>query len=203
MAFSFINLFAQTDTGTTPTEIPTELPPEVQTEITNQLNSVPVDYTTTTADAGILAGVGLVFLLIYLVVIAFFVICSIKIFQKAGRKWWEAIIPIYSTYVLLQIIKRPGWWLLLFFVPLVNIVVAIIVSIDLAKVFGKDTVFAILGLIIFGFVGYPILAFGSAKYIGDGTSSSNDNTPTPAAPKAPEAPTAPQSPSTPPSNLVQ
>ena len=53
--------------------------------------------------------------------------------------------------------------MLLFLIPLVNIAIAIILAIDIAKAFGKGTGFAI-GLIFLGFIFYPILGFGSAQY---------------------------------------
>jgi len=86
-----------------------------------------------------------------------------KVFVKAGQPGWAAIIPIYNLYVLTQIVGKPAWWLLLFLLPIVNIVVAIIVYIELAKAFGKGAGFAI-GLLLLGFVFFPILGFGDAQY---------------------------------------
>ena len=51
-----------------------------------------------------------------------------KVFVKAGHPGWAAIIPIYNVYILLKIAGRPGWWLLLFLVPVVSFVIAILVS---------------------------------------------------------------------------
>jgi hypothetical protein len=89
-----------------------------------------------------------------------------KIFTKAGKPGWAAIIPFYNLYTLLKIVGRPGWWLVLMFIPLVNVVIAIIVMVDLAKSFGKGGLFAFFGLIVFSFVGYCILGFGKARYLG-------------------------------------
>ncbi|MDT7728527.1 MAG: hypothetical protein QOI21_5103 [Actinomycetota bacterium] len=89
-----------------------------------------------------------------------------KVFTKAGKPGWAAIIPIYNAYILLKVVGRPGWWLLLMFVPLVNFVIAIIITIDLAKSFGKGGLFAFFGLIVFSYVGYCILGFGKARYVG-------------------------------------
>jgi hypothetical protein len=88
-----------------------------------------------------------------------------KVYVKAGQPGWAAIIPFYNIYVLLQIIGRPTWWLLLLFVPLVNIVIIILIELDVAKAFGKDTLFGI-GLILLQPIFYGILAFGSAEYQG-------------------------------------
>jgi hypothetical protein len=50
-------------------------------------------------------------------------------------------------------------------IPFVNVVVAIVVTVDMAKAFGKDAGYALL-LIFLPFIGYPMLAFGDAEYQG-------------------------------------
>lgn len=110
------------------------------------------------------AGMSSVSLLILAAVIVVAIVAYWKIFEKAGQAGWKSIIPVYNTYILLKIIGRPGWWLLLFLIPLVNIVTSIVVSFDLAKVFGKSGVFAVFGLILFSLIGYLILGFGDAEY---------------------------------------
>lgn len=89
-----------------------------------------------------------------------------KTFVKAGHPGWAAIIPIYNIYIVLKIIGRPGWWLILFFIPFVDIVIAIIVCIDLAKSFGKSAAWGIILLFFFNIIGYLLLGFGDAKYQG-------------------------------------
>lgn len=107
--------------------------------------------------------VSLVILLIQIAVIALIIAGIWKTFEKAGQPGWAALIPFYNGYVLLQVAGRPGWWLLLFFIPFVNIIIAIIVSIDVAKNFGEGTGFG-LGLAFLGFIFYPLLGFGEARY---------------------------------------
>lgn len=102
---------------------------------------------------------------IYLAVIVLMIASMWKIFVKAGKPGWYSLIPIYNIIVLLEICGKPMWWIVLFLIPIVNIVVMILLVIALAKSFGKDAVFAV-GLILLGFVFYPILAFGDAKYVG-------------------------------------
>jgi hypothetical protein len=106
---------------------------------------------------------GAVFGLVELVVTIFVIAGIWKVFVKAGHPGWAAIIPIYNFYILMKIAGRPAWWLLLLFIPLVNIIIGIILSIDVAKRFGKGTGFGI-GLALLGFVFYPILGFGDAQY---------------------------------------
>jgi hypothetical protein len=88
-----------------------------------------------------------------------------KIFTKAGQPGWAAIIPIYNWYVLCKIVGRPGWWVILLLIPLVNFIIGIILCIDLAKSFGKGIGFGI-GLILLPIIFCPILGFGSAQYQG-------------------------------------
>lgn len=87
------------------------------------------------------------------------------VFTKARQPGWAAIIPFYNYWVMLKVAGRPGWWLILLFIPLVNIVIGIIVVSDLAKSFGKGVGFTV-GLILLSFVFFPILGFGSAQYRG-------------------------------------
>ena len=98
--------------------------------------------------------------------IALFVIVAMwKVFTKAGRPGWATIIPIYNMYVWCKIVGRPGWWVILMLIPLVNIIVGIIVCIDMAKSFGKGVGFGI-GIALLGIIFLPILGFGSAQYQG-------------------------------------
>ena len=92
-----------------------------------------------------------------------------KVFAKAGKPGWGAIIPIYNVHLLLKIAGKPGWWLVLYFIPLVNIVIAIIACIGVAENFGKSAGFGV-GLAFLGIVFFPILGFGDAQYVGEATS---------------------------------
>jgi len=88
-----------------------------------------------------------------------------KVFTKAGKPGWAAIIPIYNTIVLLQIAGKPIWWIVLLFIPIVNIIIAVLVMIGVAKSFGKGTGFA-LGLLFLSPIFIPILGFSDAQYVG-------------------------------------
>lgn len=128
-------------------------------------------YTTTTTEvdkgtvAGIMAAVAAYFLFI-IVFTVLAVIAMWKVFEKAGKPGWAAIVPIYNTIILLEVVGRPIWWIVLMFIPFVNIVVWLLIALDLAKAFGKSSTFGIFGLFIFNIVGMLMLAFGDAKYVG-------------------------------------
>jgi len=100
-----------------------------------------------------------------LVLAAFYLFCYWKLYAKAGKPGWAVLIPVYNVLVQLEIIGREWIWILLLLIPIVNVVVGIVMMLDLAKVFGKDTTFGIL-LVIFPWVMIPVLALGDAKYLG-------------------------------------
>jgi hypothetical protein len=112
---------------------------------------------------GALAGMGVVGFLIWAAIMAFFIVSGWKIYTKAGQPGWAVLIPIYNLVVMLKIIGKPWWWMFGFLIPFLNFIVLILLAVNLAKVFGKGTGFAI-GLILLSIVFYPILAFGDAKY---------------------------------------
>ena len=121
-----------------------------------------VDPTTNTAaDGGIL---GTILLLIGAVYLLLFV-ATWKLYTKAGRAGWASLVPIYNTVVFCQICGRSGWLTLALMIPGVNVIVSIMLSVDLARVFGRGTGFA-LGLIFLSPIFFPILAFGSSRYVG-------------------------------------
>ena len=110
-------------------------------------------------------GTGVLFSMIFLAAMVFLIASFWKVFTKAGQPGWASIIPIYNAIVWLRIAGRPGWWIILLLIPIVGFVIAIVVSIDFAKKFGKGAGFA-MGLVFLGFIFYPILAWGSAQYSG-------------------------------------
>ena len=119
---------------------------------------------------GALFGFLIVFWIIMMVFIVLMVVSNWIIYKKAGKPGWAAIIPIYNLVVLLEIIKKPIWWIILLFIPFVNFIIMIIMLHNLSKVFGKDVGFT-LGLLFLPFIFYPILAFGKATYLEAPTGS--------------------------------
>lgn len=112
--------------------------------------------------AGAAAGMG-IFAVVYVAVIVLLIAAMWKIFTKAGKPGWAALVPIYNIIVLLEIAGKPAWWVVLFLIPFVNLIVAIVVAIAVAKNFGKGTGFG-LGLAFLGFIFAPMLAWGDAQY---------------------------------------
>jgi len=108
--------------------------------------------------------IGLVLLFVlYLAVVVFEIMAMWKTFAKARQPGWACLIPFYNLYVMTQIAGKPGWFFLLYFIPLVNIYAAIVVAHGISKNFGHGVGFT-LGLIFLSFIFYPILGFGNSQY---------------------------------------
>lgn len=102
---------------------------------------------------------------IYLAIFVLIVAGFWKVFEKAGQPGWAALIPIYNLVVYLQVAGKPIWWILLYFIPLVNLIVSVIVSLSVAERFGKSAAYA-MGLLFLPFIFIPMLGFSDAKYQG-------------------------------------
>ena len=101
--------------------------------------------------------------LIWMAVMVVMIVSWWKIFVKAGKPGWAAIVPLLNTLELLDIAGKPWWYLLLMMIPIVNIVMLFLISINVAQAFGKSSGFGI-GLAILPFILYPMLAFGKDQY---------------------------------------
>lgn len=143
-------------------------------------------YNTSTTDlsdaeaAGILGGImamGAVVWLIGMAVAVFMIIVMWKVFAKAGKKGWYALIPFLNTYTMAEICGIKGWMgivaPLCSIVPFVGSLAVLAYSIYqsycLAKVYGKETGFAV-GLVLLNPIFMAILGFGDASYLGAGAS---------------------------------
>lgn len=88
-----------------------------------------------------------------------------KLFVRAGEPGWAILIPIFNLYTLWKTTGKPILWLILCFVPLINLVAIILIMISFAKSFGKSTGYGV-GLAFLAPIFAPMLAFSDAKYIG-------------------------------------
>jgi hypothetical protein len=100
----------------------------------------------------------LVFLVVFVAIYAFVAFCFQKIAEKTGTEngWW-AWIPILNVVLMLNIAGRPIWWIILFFIPLVGIVIAIVVLVDILKALNKSP-WLVIGLLIPG-VNFIVLGY--------------------------------------------
>jgi len=91
-----------------------------------------------------------------------------KLYVKAGRKAWEAIIPVYNAIVLMQIINRPKWWVILLFIPIINLLMFPIVWVETIRSFGKNTTKdSFLVILSLGFYIFYVNYMEDVAYIND------------------------------------
>jgi signal peptidase I len=89
-----------------------------------------------------------------------------KLYQKAGRKSWEAAVPVYNAIILMKIINRPTWWTILLFVPVINLIMIPVVWVETIRSFGKNTTTdTILVLVTLGFYIFYINYTQDVAYI--------------------------------------
>ena len=103
--------------------------------------------------------------IIYIAILVLYIASFWKLFEKAGRPGWEAIIPFYNIYMLFKIGGKPGWWLAFILLGPLFLIWWIWGVNMISKSFGKDEGFTV-GLLLLGIVFWPILGLGDARYIG-------------------------------------
>ena len=89
-----------------------------------------------------------------------------KLYQRAGRKAWEAAIPVYNAVVLMQIINRPKWWVVLFFIPIVNLIIIPVTWVETIRSFGRNSTAETFAVILtLGFYIYYVNYATNDSYI--------------------------------------
>ncbi len=89
-----------------------------------------------------------------------------KLYKIAGFKTWLAIIPVYNAIVLMRIIKRPKWWVILLFIPTINLILFAVIWVETIRSFGKNTFKdTFLVLLTFGFYIYLINYSDKTVYV--------------------------------------
>ena len=118
-----------------------------------------------------LAAIGLVLsMFIGLIIVGLAIIIVVyaaywAIMKKAGKEGIDGIIPVHNEICLLEICGIPKWMWFLNLIPFGALAFTIILAIYMARSFGKTGGYAV-GLIFLPFVFYPMLAWGSARYVG-------------------------------------
>lgn len=91
-----------------------------------------------------------------------------KLYVKAGRKAWEAAIPIYNGIVLMQIINRPKWWVLLLFIPIINLLMFPVIWVETIRSFGQNKLWQTWAVILsLGFYIYVVNYTMDVEHIAD------------------------------------
>lgn len=115
----------------------------------------PQPYQTERAADVAAAGVILVFVFFAIAAaVAGYVVTAYllgRIFKKAGEKPWKAWVPVYNNWVLLELGGQQGFWAVLAFIPIVNIVALVFTCIAFYNIglrFGKDGAFVLLAIFL-------------------------------------------------------
>lgn len=91
-----------------------------------------------------------------------------KLYEKAGRKSWEALIPIYNAIVLMKIINRPTWYTILLFIPVINLILFPVIWVETLRSFGKNSSLdTFLVVATLGFYIYYVAYTQEVQYIND------------------------------------
>lgn len=122
-----------------------------------------MDYNSDYSSAA--AGIGAGAITICLIFLILSYVGLWKIFEKAGKPGWAAIVPIYNTIVLIEIVGKPTIWILWLIIPCTSPIFGIWLVNLLSKSFGKSVGYTI-GILIFPFIFLPLLGLGDAKYLG-------------------------------------
>ena len=108
-----------------------------------------------------------IFILVIVSCTIVILIAKWRLFEKAKRKGWYSLIPIYNYYVFYDICGLKGWYVFLTLIPIVGqilfVVFYILSSINLCQIFKKGMWFTI-GLIFLPLIFLPIIAFDRRKY---------------------------------------
>ena len=91
-----------------------------------------------------------------------------KLYKAAGYQAWQAAIPVYNAVILMKIINRPLWWVILLFIPTINLILFSVIWVEILRSFGKNSVKdTLLGLVTFGLYIYALNYGDNPKHISD------------------------------------
>ena len=91
-----------------------------------------------------------------------------KLYRAAGENPWKAIVPVYNAIVLLKILHRPKWWVLLLFLPVINLMMFMVLWVDTIKHFGKNSpLHGVIAVLSLGLFIYTVNYQKNPKYIAD------------------------------------
>lgn len=119
------------------------------------------EYGVETYETGLAMGAGM--MAFWFVICVFMLVVAWKLFVKAGKPGWASIVPIYNIIVFGQIAGFSTGLIVLMFIPIFNIIPAIMLPFKLAEKFDKSTGFAV-GLLLLSPIFMAILAFDDSQY---------------------------------------
>ena len=91
-----------------------------------------------------------------------------KLYVKSGYKSILAFIPVYNAVILMKIINRPSWWVILLFLPIINLLIFPVIWVETARSFGKNTTLDTIATVAsLGFYIYLINYSSKSEYINE------------------------------------
>ena len=91
-----------------------------------------------------------------------------KLYKAAGFHAWQAAVPIYNAFILMKIIKRPAWWVILLFIPTINLILFGVIWVETLRSFGKNSAKdTALVLLTFGLYIYTVNYSANPKHQPD------------------------------------
>ena len=144
----------------------------ISPESISSYSTMPIDEIETIGSAvfGVFAGIAAVMVIFGLIIGVLTIIANWKIFTKAGESGWKSLIPVYNTIVLFKIAGVSPLLIFVYFasaIPVIGWLIVLGLTIylmyNLAKAFGKDSVFTV-GLVLLNTIFMMILAFGKSEY---------------------------------------
>ena len=99
-------------------------------------------------------------------IIIFFPALNYWIFKEAGVDGYKSAIPFYNYYIWLKIIGKPWWWLILMFIPFINIFMIMLFVVNTATSYEKYDLGSQALAVIFPFAYLPYLGISEKeKYV--------------------------------------
>ena len=91
-----------------------------------------------------------------------------KLYVKSGYKGIYAFVPVFNAFILMKIIKRPSWWVILLFLPIINLLIFPVIWVETARSFGKNSSFDTIATVLsLGFFIYLINYSSKSEYINE------------------------------------
>lgn len=137
---------------------------------------------------------GLIIIMIFFIFLVLYIIGRWKLYQKAGKNGWEAIIPFYNDWIYVEISGLNWWWFLLvmattisslydslysddIFISLITSLISLfalfVCNYNISKKLHKDTAFAIL-MTIFPFILIPMIGLSDSYKFDNNVPVSNN-----------------------------
>ena len=128
-----------------------------------------------TSNNSTLSILGVLIIVFSLILSIIMIISYWKILKKAGKPGWSILVPIYNIIVLIQISGLSMIYLLLLFIPIVQLYAYFKIMIEIAKKFNKSSGFGV-GLSLLPVIFLPLLAFSDSTYNQQTSEPNNETT---------------------------